>query len=165
MKLINTNDVYYDNDFERWYFENDEDFENAQVVDDNYVKENQELKQQLVEKDKIIETLEKDIKSKDCVIKLYSTIASTNTTKMNIAKEIRKRVCDEIREQININCRWDELGHIVDLYWHDLNNILDQIEKENAIAFSFDFIHSYKQPVKYDLHMPQIIFYLSSSHP
>lgn len=63
MKLINANGVYYDNDFEKWYFEDNEDFENAQVVDDNYIKENQELKQQLAEKEKEIEILTKQNKA------------------------------------------------------------------------------------------------------
>jgi predicted RNase H-like nuclease (RuvC/YqgF family) len=62
MRLINTNRIYYDNDFEKWYFEDDEDFENAQVVDDNYVKENQELKQQLAEKGKEVNKLKDNLK-------------------------------------------------------------------------------------------------------
>lgn len=59
MKLINTNRIYYDNDFEKWYFEDGKDFEDAQEVDDNYVKENQDLKQQLTEKDKQLAIREK----------------------------------------------------------------------------------------------------------
>lgn len=75
--------------------------ENLEVVEVTIVEG--DLEQQLAEKDKIIETLKKDIKTKEHIVKLYSTIASTNTTKMNIAKEIYKQVCDEIREFIDNN--------------------------------------------------------------
>jgi hypothetical protein len=94
MKLINANDVYYDNDFEKWYFEHDEDFENAQVVEDNYVKENQELKKQLSEKDKEIEQLRKNMEF-DTAYYIKELV------------NIRKQVCEEIYQFIMDN--WEKL--------------------------------------------------------
>lgn len=87
------------------------------------------LEEELAEKDKIIETLKKDIESKDCVVKLYSTIASTNTTKMNIAKEIRKQVCNEISDYINKNTYevWTKEYGNTDVA--NINEILDFIQE------------------------------------
>lgn len=122
MKLINANKVYYDNDFEKWYFADDEDFENAQVVDDSYVKENKQLKEQLAEKDEEIAKL-KNFMSKwhfenfesfenhyNYLMSLKNieqlmveneamkeTIANLLGQKKTSSKAIRKQVCDEIR--------------------------------------------------------------------
>lgn len=100
MKLINANDVYYDNDFEKWYFEYDEDFENAQVVEDNYVKENQELKKQLSEKDREIKELKMSV--------LFEQEHKNKA--LDELKQLRKQICDEIFEELqeNVDCYFEE---------------------------------------------------------
>ena len=64
------------------------------------------IKQLEEQNDKLIkevEEIKKDVKSQKSVTDLYLTIASTNATKMNIAKAVRKQVCDEIRKEFE-NC-------------------------------------------------------------
>ena len=99
-----------------------------QIVD--LEQENKQLKEQIAEKDKEIEELKKDIKSLKCANELYSTIASTNATKMNIAKQIRKQVCDEIREKLKAHCNYTDEENI-GWYLTELKIVLliDQIEK------------------------------------
>lgn len=125
MKLINTNNVYYDNDFEKWYFEYDEDFENAQVVDAGYVKENQELEQQLAEKDKEI----KELKTEFDMYRSMSIQKDWNDPEL--IKSIRKQVCDEIRQYCKEHFKpvKDELGYIASLDRDDFYSFLEKIEK------------------------------------
>lgn len=104
MKLINASGVYYDNDFEKWYFEDNEDFENAQVVDDNYIKENQELKQQLTEKDKKINQLSEEHLEMFGDMKDYKNLWLAEQRKN---KEIRKQVCKEVYNFIMDN--WEDI--------------------------------------------------------
>lgn len=135
MRLINANKVYYDNDFEKWYFEDDEDFENAQVVDNNYIKENQELKQQLAEKDKEIEKLHKALDSQKRHIDIIEQPFRGRGTKrtgnviLDFELSIRKKVCDEIKEKLKMNQYNTCENTAFDVHYDELKEILDQIEQ------------------------------------
>ena len=92
------------------------------------------IKQLEEQNDKLIkevEEIKKDVKSQKSVTDLYLTIASTNATKMNIAKAVRKQVCDEIRKEFE-NCykgyEWND-SIIIGKACNTINSILDKIGK------------------------------------
>lgn len=95
-----------------------------QIVD--LEQENKQLKQQLTEKDKEINKLSKEHFEMFGDMKDYKNLWLAEQRKN---KEIRKQVCDEIREKLEINennsCENTAFG----IYFDDLSEILDQIEQ------------------------------------
>ena len=84
---------------------------------------------------KEIENLKKDIKSQKCVSDLYLAIASSNATKMSIAKATRHQVCEEIIERLGLKQmkkQFDDNGTQVGelkMSYNTFMTILDQIEQ------------------------------------
>ena len=103
-----------------------------------------DLEQQLAEKDKKIEELKTKLETAEYWNKKYDNaveeIEELKFEKRNLSglvekvsskgqQEIRHQVCEEIKDWINTHCAWNEVGHIKDLYWSDLNRSLYEIEQ------------------------------------
>ena len=93
-------------------------------------EENEQLKEQLAEKDKEIKSLEQEIENnqRDYVSELAYYTAEENV------KEIRKQMCDKIKEKLKAHCDYTDEENIGwYLTEHKIDTLLDQIEqaKEN----------------------------------
>lgn len=93
-------------------------------------KENKQLKEQLAEKDKEINKLSEEHLEMFGDMKTYKNLWLAEQRKN---KEIRKQVCDEIRELLrNQRIQADDRIHafLQDMcYWQDIDAVLDKVER------------------------------------
>lgn len=97
----------------------------------DFEEENKVLKQQLIEKDKEIEKLRNYREELEKLSKLLSEHDERNLNIIKIEKQLRKEICDEIRECLNGNKRLTlYIGIYEECYFCEkVEEILNQIEK------------------------------------